>query len=278
MNVTQINGNLLSFEKYLTKEEKRSATIQKYLRDVRYFLLFTAKRLLSKELAIAYKEHLCENYAPASVNSMLASLNCYLRFKGREDCCVKALKVQRQMFSQEEKELSVDEYKRLVKAADGMRLSYVMRTICGTGIRVSELRYITAEAIRAGRATVNCKGKTRIIFIPLDVRKMLLEYMKENGITSGAVFITKNGRFLDRSNIWRDMRSLCKLAGVSPKKVFPHNLRHLFARIFYSIDKDIVRLADLLGHSSINTTRIYTMECGRQHIIALNRLQKHLTT
>ena len=227
---------------------------------------------------MAYKEYLAKRYAPASVNSMLTAMNRFLRFIGREDMCVKLLKIQRQMFCREERELTKEEYQRLVKAAKDTRLSYIIRTICGIGIRVSKLQYITVEAVRAGKATVSCKNKTRVIFIPKPVQKLLLEYIRKAGIKRGTVFVTKSGRPLDRSNIWRDMRSLCQNANVSEKKVFPHNLRHLFARLFYSIDKDIVRLADLLGHASINTTRIYTIESGEKHRLGLERVQKILTT
>lgn len=272
---------ITEFEQYLREEEKSRATTEKYIRDVRYFLHFLSNLKITnitKENMLAYKEHLSEQYAPASVNSMLTAVNLFLRFIGKETLMVKLLKIQRQMFCAEEKELSRAEYQKLLKAAVNTRLSYIMQTICGTGIRISELQYITAEAVASGKATVNCKGKKRVIFIPLEVKKLLLGYMKKNNITSGPVFVTKNGKPLNRSNIWRDMRALCQKANVSEKKVFPHNLRHLFARTFYSINKDIVRLADLLGHSSINTTRIYTVESGEKHLIYLEKVQKILTT
>lgn len=271
-------AELRRFEQYLKAEEKSSATVEKYLRDIRGFYCFMTDRPISKEETISYKEYLTQQYAPASVNSMLVALNCFLRFIGRADCCVKQLKIQRQIFCREEKELTPHEYKRLVKAADGTQLSYVIQTICGTGIRVSELQYITAEAVRAGKAVVNCKNKTRVIFIPAPLQKLLKEYMKKSGITAGSVFVSKSGNPLDRSSIWRNMKALCNRASVAPNKVFPHNLRHLFARTFYSIEKDIVRLADLLGHSSVDTTRIYTMETGRQHIHRLERVQMALIT
>lgn len=269
-------GLLLRFEQYLKHEEKSRATVEKYMRDVRAFCRFIGDKRLNKEETIAYKEHLCARYAAASVNSMLVALNCFLRFLGDQDCCVKLLKIQRQIFSAEEKELGKDEYMRLVNAASGAqnsRLSLVIQTICGTGIRVSELQYITVEAVKAGKAVVNCKNKMRVIFLPAPLQKLLKRYIKKSGIFAGTVFVSKNGKPLDRSNIWRDMKSLCARAGVPPEKVFPHNLRHLFARTFYSIDKDIVRLADLLGHSSINTTRIYTMETGDKHISRLEQMQ-----
>ena len=274
----QYETEVSRFKEYLLEEEKSTATIEKYLRDVRTFYLFLADKAISKGETMAYKEYLTEHYAPASVNSMLIALNCFLRFIGEADCCVRLLKIQRQIFCDQEKELSRQEYQRLVKAAEDTRISYVLQTICGTGIRVSELQYITVEAVRNGKATVNCKNKTRVIFIPSPLQKLLKRYIKRQGLQSGSVFVTQNGKPLNRSNIWRDMKALCKQAGVSLQKVFPHNLRHLFARMFYSIDKDIVRLSDLLGHSSINTTRIYTMENGDQHRKQLDQVQKMLTT
>ncbi len=269
---------ILRFEQHLKQEEKSTATTQKYLRDIRCFCSFLDNREICKKETVAYKERLLAEYAPASVNSMLVALNCFLRFIGREDCCVKLLKIQRQIFCREEKELTKEEYRRLVRAADGTQLSYVIQAICGTGIRVSELQYITVEAVRAGQAVVNCKNKTRVIFIPAPLKKLLNAYIKKSGMQAGSVFVSKNGRPLDRSSIWRKMKGLCAKAGVSPDKVFPHNLRHLFARTFYSIEKDIVRLADLLGHSSVDTTRIYTIETGREHINRLERVQRVLLT
>ncbi len=273
-----MDEQISKFEQYLITEEKSAATIEKYRRDIRCFYAFLADRPISKEKTIAYKEYLRARYAPSSVNSMLIALNCFLRFIGLQDCCVKSLKIQRQIFSREDKELTKAEYQRLVKAAGNTRISLVIQTICGTGIRVSELQYITAEAVRAGKAVVNCKNKTRVIFIPTSIQKMLQPYMKKSGITAGTVFVTRNGKPLNRRNIWRDMKFLCERAGISPNKVFPHNLRHLFARTFYSVDKDIVRLADLLGHSSVNTTRIYTMETGNEHRHRLERVEKLLMT
>lgn len=281
--MTQCNyAQLGAFESYLCNEEKSRATREKYLRDVRRFLSFLSgypqKDAIGKEHTVAYKAYLSERYAPASVNSMLTAANLFLRFLGMEQLCVKLIRIQRQIFSREERELTKEEYRRLVKAAEGMRLSYILQTICGTGIRVSELQYITVEAVAAGKATVNCKNKTRVIFIPKAVQKMLREYIKKAGVTSGAVFVTKGGKPIDRSNLWREMQALCRKAEVSEKKVFPHNLRHLFARLHYSIEKDIVRLADILGHSSINTTRIYTAESGKLHIAGVEKVQEMLTT
>ena len=270
--------SLENYESFLRQEEKSQATVEKYLRDVRSFFRFSNTGSISKEQMIAYKEYLTDRYAPASVNSMLISLHSFLRYIGQQDCCVKLLKIQRQIFAKEEKELSCQEYQRLVKAAGNTRLSFVLRTICGTGIRVSELEYITVEAVREGKAVVSCKNKTRVIFIPATVQKILSKYIKKSCLKTGSVFIGKNGKPLNRKNIWRDMKGLCSRAGVARCKVFPHNLRHLFARTFYRVEKDIVRLADLLGHSSINTTRIYTIENGRLHRDCLERVQICLMT
>ena len=267
---------LLAFEKYLREEEKSDATVDKYLRDVRCFYAFLGHKPADKSEIFAYKEQLTQQYAPASVNSMLVALNCFLRFCGLPGCCVKLLKIQRQMFCRQEKELTQDEYRRLVNAAKDTQLSYILQTICGTGIRVSELQYITAEAVRDGKAVVNCKNKTRVIFIPAPLQKLLLRYIKKAGLQAGPVFVGRNGKPLDRSYIWRMMKGLCEKAGVARSKVFPHNLRHLFAKTFYSIEKDIVRLADLLGHSSVDTTRIYTIESGDGHLARLERVQRTL--
>ncbi len=276
-----IVNTLVQFKKHLEQEEKSKLTVEKYLRDIRKFYEFLNGSEINKEQTIAYKKYLTQQYAVTSVNSMLVALNCFLRFLGLGTCCIKTLKVQRQIFAREDHELTKTEYQNLVKAAKDIknhRLWLILQTICGTGIRISELQYITVEAIKDGRAIVNCKNKTRVIFIPVPLQKLLKEYSKKAGIKTGTVFISKNGKALDRSNIWRDMKALCKHADVCPKKVFPHNLRHLFARTFYSIEKDIVRLADLLGHSSINTTRIYTMETGFQHVARLEQVQLLLKT
>lgn len=273
-----MSENLEDYKRYLEMEEKSAATIDKYLRDCRAFFAYLGDRPISKEETIGYKEYISGRYAAASVNSMLIALNGFLRFIGKADCCVKLLKIQRQMFCREEKELTQAEYKRLVKAAEGTRLSFVMQAICGTGIRVSELQYITVEAVKEGKAVVHCKNKTRVIFIPAHLQKLLRQYIKKSGVQAGPVFVSRTGKPLHKGNIWRDMKALCARAGVPPEKVFPHNLRHLFARMFYRIDKDIVRLADLLGHASINTTRIYMVETGRQHLACLERIQKALMT
>lgn len=269
---------LKAFEEYLIQEEKSQATVEKYLRDVRCFLQFSQEQLQDKRCCIAYKEYLTEHYAPASVNSMLVSLNCFLKFIGRAECCVRLLRLQKQLFEKEEKILSKEEYYRLLAAAKKPRLKLALESICATGIRVSELRHITVESVHTGRAVVNCKGKMRTVFLPTALKKKLVAYIKRTGITAGSVFVTKSGRPLCCSNLWREMKALCKTAQVDPGKVFPHNLRHLFARTFYAVQKDIVRLADLLGHSSVNTTRIYTAESGVECLTKLKTVQQLLIT
>ena len=259
--------HLIAFHEYLVREEKSAATVEKYVRDVKFFIDFIQNREVTKELAVSYKNALVEkNYAVRSINSMLASLNSMLEFLGWTDCKVKNLRCQRQTYCTEDKELSREEYMRLLEAAKKhVQLNLVMQTICGTGIRVSELKYFTVEAVCQGEVSVRCKSKTRTILIPGKLKKMLLSYAKDKGITSGTIFISRNGKPLDRSNIWSQMKQLCKKAGVNPSKVFPHNLRKLFARTFYSIEKDIAKLADILGHGSIETTRIYIMTTGSEH-------------
>ena len=216
-----------------------------------------------------------EKYAPATVNSMLTAVNGYLRFYGWSGIAVKLLRVQKALFTDESRELTRAEYVRLVQAArrrDNERLALVIQTICATGIRVSELRFITVEAVYRGRAEISNKGKRRMVFLPERLRKLLKSYAKGQKKTAGAVFTTRTGKVLDRSNIWRDMKALCESAGVAPEKVFPHSLRHLFARTFYSLERDLSRLADILGHSSIVTTRIYTAESGAVHARQMGRL------
>ena len=278
MKTTITNEQIRSFALHLHEDEKSEATVEKYIRDVNAFSSFIRERELTKQEVIEYKKQISENYAPASVNSMLVSINSFLDFIGFHDLRVKLLKIQRQMFVSEKKELTAAEYRRLLKAAQGTRLALVIQTICETGIRVSELEFITVEAVECGRAVVDCKNKTRVILIPTALRKILLQYIKKTGVKAGSVFVTKTGKKLNRSNIWRDMKALCERANVDQEKVFPHNLRHLFARTFYSLERDIVRLADLLGHSSINTTRVYTIETGREHFNCLERMHRVLMT
>ncbi len=269
------NELIKNFRRYLIEEEKATATVEKYIRDVNAFAEWLGENILDKEAVLTYKENLTKNYAPASVNSILASLNSFFTFNEWYHLRVKNLKIQRQIFVNKDKELTKAEYERLLTAAKSKgneQLYFLMQTICATGIRVSELRYITVESLKAQKAQINLKGKMRVIIIPKELCKMLLQYSKEHKITNGSVFVSKNGKALDRSNIWKMMKALCESAGVSREKVFPHNLRHLFARTFYSLQKDIVRLADILGHSSVNTTRIYTMETGETHRRQIQKL------
>ena len=258
-----------NFEQFLREEEKSDNTIEKYLRDVRVFMAEQNDAEVTKETVIAYKNKLLSaHYAVQSINSMLASLNSLFVFLGWADCKVKSIKLQRQVFCSEEKELTKAEYMRLVNTAKqkgNERLNLILQTICGTGIRVSELQFITVESVRCGEAVVSLKGKTRSVFIVKDLKKKLLRYAAEQGIETGCIFITRTGKPMSRTNIWREMKGLCESAGVNPQKVFPHNLRHLFARVFYGIEKDIAKLADILGHSNINTTRIYIISTGTEH-------------
>lgn len=265
---------LCEFAKHLQHEEKSAATQEKYLRDVQFFCEFARGKEITKELLALWKKQLVEEaYAVRSVNSMLASVNSLLVFLGLSDCKVKNIRIQRQTYCAEDKELTKTEYLRLLQVSKkNEQLNLVIQTICGTGIRVSELKYFTVEAIRFGEVTVDCKNKTRTILVPGKLKKLLLNYAKRIGIASGPIFVTRTGKPLDRSNIWTAMKKLCEVAGVQASKVFPHNLRKLFARTFYSIDKDIAKLADILGHSSINTTRIYIMTTGTEHRRKIERL------
>lgn len=259
------NELIHSFKTYLIEEEKSENTIEKYIRDVTFFVMWLAGREVTKILALEYKKELCEKYAPASVNAAISSLNSFFAFIGWHDIRIKALKIQRQIFSNKDKELTKAEYERLLTAAKSKgneRLYLLMQTICSTGIRVSELRFVTYEAVKKGQAVISCKGKMRTIFLPKELCKMLKDYIKKQGIKYGSVFVSRNGKPLDRSYIWKMLKNLCEAAGVPRDKVFPHNFRHLFARTYYSLQKDIVRLANILGHSSVETTRIYTIETG----------------
>ncbi len=259
---------IATFAAHLERDEKSRNTIEKYLRDVRMFAAFVNGVTVTKETVIAYKQQRAANYAVPSVNSMIASLNSLFTFLGWTDCKVKFIKFQRPVYCPAEKELTREDYTRLVNTAKRQhneRLELLIQTICATGIRVSELPFITLEAAQHGEATVSLKGKTRTVFIVRELQNRLLRYAAEHGIRTGAIFVTRSGRPMNRTNVWREMKRLCDEAGVDPQKVFPHNLRHLFARIFYGIEKDIVKLADVLGHSSINTTRIYVISSGNEH-------------
>lgn len=266
--------NIKEFASHLRREEKSVATQEKYLRDAQSFYVYADGSEITKELVIAWKQELiAKEYAVRSVNSMLASINSLLDFLGLSNCKVKNIRTQRQTYCTEDKELTKAEYLRLLEASKkNEQLNLVIQTICGTGIRVSELQYFTVEAVRRGEIVIDCKGKTRTILVPGKLKNILLNYAKRRGITTGAVFVTRTGKPLNRSNIWAAMKKLCNAAGVKPSKVFPHNLRKLFARTFYCIEKDIAKLADILGHSSINTTRIYIMTTGTEHRRKIERL------
>jgi len=270
-------------QRYLThlrEQERSAATIQKYAHDLAALCEYLSGRPVTKSLLIDWKQSLVEKYAPASVNSMLAAANGFLAFMGLRELTLRQLRIQKSLFTDECRELTRAEYTRLVQAAErreNQRLSLVIQTICATGIRVSELRYITAEAVCSGRAEITNKGKRRVVFLPEKLCRTLRKYLQKEKRTAGAVFVTRTGKPLDRSNIWRDMKALCESAGVAPEKVFPHNLRHLFARTFYSLERDLSRLADILGHSSIGTTRIYTAESGSIHARQLQRLNLVIT-
>ena len=256
------------FERYLRAAERGEGTIGKYLRDLRAFAAWSGG-LADKELAIGWKTHLQNSgYAAASINAMLAAVNAFFRFAGWEECRVRALRLQRRMFREPGRELSREEYLRLLETARGRgqeRLALLMETICATGIRVSEVRDITVEAVRAGRAEIALKGKIRTILLPGKLCRKLRKYAAARGIASGQVFLTRTGNSLSRKQIWAEMKALCQAAGVPASRVFPHNLRHLFARAFYRACRDVAKLADVLGHSSVETTRIYLLSTGAEH-------------
>ena len=258
MELTADKTIMERFESRLKEEEKSRATIEKYLRDAKAFAAFLGDAPVTKDAVIRYKSHLSENYAVASANSMLAAVNSFLRFLECADCVVRTFKVQKAVFRSRELELSRNEYVRLVETAKrrgNRRLCLVMQTICATGIRISELPFVTVESLHTRRARVSLKGKTRTVILPMELCRELKRYVKSSGIQSGSVFVTRGGRPMDRSNILHAMKALCQEAGVAAGKVFPHNLRHLFAVTYYNVEKDICHLADLLGHSNVNTTR-----------------------
>ena len=256
---------LKDYEKFLG--EKSAATVEKYIGDARTFCDFSEWEI-TDDKTVRYKREITGEFKPRSVNSMIASVNSFLDFCGLSHLKMKSVKVQKEVFCPEKKELTRAEYERLCRAArekNNERLELILQTVCATGIRISELQFITAESLKTGEVTVSLKGKTRTVFIVKELRKKLISYCNRNGIKSGAVFVTKSGKPVNRTNIWREMKNICAAARVNPDKVFPHNLRHLFARIFYAIDKDIAKLADILGHSNIETTRIYIISTGIEH-------------
>ena len=264
------------FEDYLRHDEREESTIEAYLRSLTRFAEWADGRTITKELAMEWKAALAESgYRPISVNAMLAAVNKFFTCMGREDCKVKYLKLQRQMFRKSEKDLSKEEYQRLVQAAHekgDLRMELILETICATGIRVGELKYITVEAVRAGVAEIALKGKIRTILLPHRLCRKLQKYAKQQKIASGKIFLTQDGLPVSRQSIWTRMKALCEAAGVERSKVFPHNLRSLFARSFYGSCHDVVRLADVLGHSSIETTRIYLMSTGKEYLRQLDKL------
>ena len=270
---------LKQYGQYLKEEERSRATVEKYVRDVRKFEDYLHRcggEGLDKESVLEYKQYLREHYKTTSVNSMLAAVNSFLEYIDRGECKVKLLKIQRVQFSDKEKELTEKDYARLVHTAErkgDIRMSMLLQTIGSTGIRISELPFITVESLETGRADIYNKGKSRIALLPAELVKILKSYCRKVGIRSGSIFITRNGKLMDRSNISKRMKLLGREAGVDTSKVFPHNFRHLFARIFYSIEKDVVRLMDLLGHSNIATTRIYTMATEEQPRKQMSRMR-----
>lgn len=264
------------FERYLHQEEKSRGTVDKYVRDVKAFAVWLAGEQVSREKAADWKEHLLnEGRAPVTVNSMIAAVNTFFGFMGWDDCRVKSLRLQKRFFRENERELTKPEYERLLKAAYDQgkeRLGLLMETMCATGIRVSEVRYITTEAIKKGRAEISMKGKHRVILIPDKLCRKLRKYVVRTKRGDGEIFTGRSGQSLDRRQIWAEMKALCKIAGIAAEKVFPHNLRHLFARSFYQVFQNIVSLADVLGHSSIETTRIYLISTEEEHIKKIARL------
>ncbi len=274
MESRMLDSNLQDFAVWLWREEKSAGTVEKYLRDAAAFAAHMDGAPVTKDAVAAWRDGLVtRGYAPTTVNSMVASVNALLRFLGWEDCRVKALRLQRRVFRDQSRELTREEYDRLLAAAsEKPRLALLMETICSTGIRVSEVPYITVEAARDGQAQISLKGKIRVIMLPGKLCRKLLKYARQQKIASGEIFLTKSGKGLTRRQIWAEMKALCEEAGVERSKVFPHNLRHLFARIFYRVTRDIAKLADMLGHSSIETTRIYLISTGVEHARALDRL------
>jgi len=269
MEITLNKEKIKEFEQELREEEKSEATIEKYVRDVDGFMAFAGEgKVLAKEEVIAYKQHLKETYAVSSANSMLVAVNRFLCFLGCRDCTVKLFKAQKAVFRPKEREISKEEYLRLVETAKNQgksRLCLIMQTICATGIRISELPFVTVEGLASRRTIVSLKGKSRVVILPVQLCRQLRQYARENQISSGSIFVSKNGRPIDRSNILHAMKALCQEAEVERSKVFPHNLRHLFALTYYKRERDVCHLADILGHSNINTTRIYTLvSCEEQ--------------
>ena len=267
---------LSDFARQLQEDERSPATIENYLRHIRAFAAWAGGQAVTKDLATQWKEHLISQYRPGTVNTMLVSLNRFFAFLGWYDCQVKTLRIQRRLFREESEELTRAEYERLVSAAQASgreRLVLLLETICSTGIRVSEVKYITVETLKLGKAEISLKGKIRTILLPNKLCRKLLKYAKKQKTVSGEVFLTRNGKGMSRKQIWAEMKSICAKAKVAATKVFPHNLRHLFARVFYKACRDVAKLADVLGHSSMETTRIYLISTGVEHAHTLERLR-----
>ena len=273
---TVTKKEIRQFSDALAEEERSAGTIEKYVRDVRRFAVWLDGEEVSRERTAAWRDGLLERgYAPVTINSMVAAVNQFFAVLGWEDCKVKALKIQRRLFRDDRRELTREEYQRLLDAAHGLgreRLALLLETICATGIRVSEVKYITVEAAHAGRAEISLKGKLRTILLPGKLCRKLKKYARQQKTASGEIFLTRSEKSLSRRQIWAEMKRLCKAAGVAPSKVFPHNLRHLFARTFYRVCRDVVKLADVLGHSSIETTRIYLISTGSEHANILRKM------
>ena len=269
-------SDLAGFADCLKNGDRSPGTIEKYLHDASDFALWLGQRKLTHETAVQWREFLLQqNYAPVTINSMLSAVNSLFKFLGRGDCRIRFLRVQRRAFREQSRELTRAEYQKLLDTAAEQgqeRLGLLMETICATGIRVSEVRYITVEAAQRGRAEISLKGKIRTILLPAKLCRKLLKYARKQKTASGEIFLTRSGKPVSRRQIWREMKTLCAKAGVESSKVFPHNLRHLFAATFYKVCRDIVKLADILGHSSINTTRIYLMTTGMEHARQLEKL------
>ena len=269
-------GHLAAFQRRLLEEEREAATIEKYLREVGVFAAWAGSEPVTQELACRWKERLAASGCqPVTINGKLAALNKFFAFLGWTDCQVKYLKVQRRMFRSSGRELSRKDYTCLVEAARELgreRLALLIETICATGIRVSEVRYITVEAAQKGQTEIALKGKLRTILLPGKLCRKLIKYARKRKIAAGEIFLTRSGKGLSRRQIWAEMKALCAKAGVERSKVFPHNLRHLFARSFYRACRDVVKLADVLGHSNIETTRIYLISTGAEHARQLERL------
>ena len=274
---TVTKEEIRQFSDALAEEERSAGTIEKYVRDVRKFSAWLGGAEVTRERTASWRDGLLERgYAPVTVNSMVAAVNQFFAFLGWEDCKVKALKIQRKLFRDDRRELTREEYQRLLDAAHGLgreRLALLLETICSTGIRVSEVKYITVEAAHAGRAEISLKGKLRTILLPGKLCRKLKKYARQQKTASGEIFLTRSGKSLSRRQIWAEMKRLCKTAGVAPSKVFPHNLRHLFARTFYRVCRDVVKLADVLGHSSVETTRIYLISTGAEHANILRKMR-----